>query len=58
MTNTYDFLDQVKKDLDAERRTADDVTAEEAKAAVERYPASTPKGYGKINPDEFFDGAA
>jgi len=57
VNNRYDFLDQVKKGLDADRSARDDVSPEEAKAAVDRYPAATPKSYSKISPEEFFDGA-
>ncbi len=52
------FLDDIKKELDAER-DADysNVTPERAAYLLKFYPRDMPVGYEKIKPEEFFDGA-
>ena len=56
MNDNDDFLEDIKKQLDAERNADYSVTAEEGEKLMARYPKDTPEGYKKIGPERFFDG--
>jgi hypothetical protein len=53
----YKFLEDIKRELDAERDADYSVTPEEAAKLMARYPKDTPEGYKAIPFEEFFDGA-
>jgi hypothetical protein len=55
MTGNYDFLDDIKKEQEAERAVDYSVTPGEAAALMASYPTDIPKEYEKIKPEEFYD---
>jgi hypothetical protein len=55
--DSYSFLADIKKELDAERDADYSVTPERAAYLRKFYPRDTPAGYEKIKPEEFFDGS-
>lgn len=56
----YSFLDDIKRELDAEREVDYSVSPERGAYLLKRYPldgSDTPETYRRFKPEEFFDGS-
>ena len=53
----YSFLDDIKRELDAEREVDYSVSPERGAYLLKHYPKDTPEAYRRFTPEEFFDGS-